>query len=53
MYNRLFIIVVIVICISCKEEVFINQQQSTETEEQLETISWFMGQWQLDTKMQK
>ncbi len=25
-------------------EVFINQQQSTETEEQLETISWFMGQ---------
>lgn len=25
-------------------EVFINQQQSTETEEQLETISWFMSQ---------
>jgi|TARA_R100001460_G_C3514686_1_gene171866 hypothetical protein len=25
-------------------EVFINQQQSSETEEQLETISWFMGQ---------
>ena len=25
-------------------EVFINQQQSTETEEQLETISWFMVQ---------
>ena len=25
-------------------EVFINQQHSSETEEQLETISWFMGQ---------
>ena len=25
-------------------EVFINQQQSSETEEELETISWFMGQ---------
>jgi|TARA_B100000900_G_C20248215_1_gene580845 hypothetical protein len=24
-------------------EVFINQQQNSETEEQLETISWFMG----------
>ena len=25
-------------------EVFINQQQSTDAQEELETISWFMGQ---------
>ena len=25
-------------------EVFINQQQTTESQEELESISWFMGQ---------